>query len=889
MNQFTPTTTTKTPTTGTALDSNNLTDPQAAEGKTQGEDYEQQGFGISERPKTAFGDRFGTVAYNRRQQVTQETKWSLDDMVHRFSYVDTYPWKVTDAPHTILAKLRVPEDFVVNSLVQAPFSNMTLFHGGLDVHIQTTSVPANLGKVVAVFVPLSTDLFAEGNILNNFSSLMVNPHVSIFANANTSALLKIPFNSPQTYLNLINSSSLGALDVLGYVYLVVFNPLQSLGSDTTSIRIMSQFTDTEFKLPRYSGNTRTIRAKPQSGVKKGAQPTSVKPSLLETVAASVLPENIIGDAIGTLMMALDKPTDTMMDPPNKVVSTQKLNSYKGVDLIDSMAYDSARVATCDIETFATNTDEMEFDHLKSITTYLGSFSVSTNESMGSVVASFPMNPQPDRIVSSEDQQITLLGYLTKLATYWRGGITYTLEAVSSSLQTLTLLVNLNYGTFNIAAPGSLPITSSQYGKLFEINQGSNQFVFTAEYAAVTPYLRLPSTNVPDDSNSMGQLNISIATPLVAPTNTPSEVQFNVFMSAAADFEMSVFPIERNFYPVYTPGAGVKQFAKKLYVQEEEIDSDIEVIPIQTHRRVRARPQSGYSAQPLMTPANVGQTVPDDVLAHGPDQHIKRPLTMQSNIQSIRDLLKKYQYVRRLELKPPSKVETGAFRVLDIMELACQSTLGGLPGTLLDNALPGYFSDIVPLFRMYKGGFKFKIMINQIRSDYNFSVYYIPPLKQRETTSNDELANTLANTTNLYPGTTASYPADYQRRTAVSLINIQNKLPLVYTNGIDKTSEFEIPFTSRYNAVITRNVSEQYLRFDEVGDLGSIGIYFPHANDIPEDIETFKVDIFMSISDEGRFGTLFHVPRIALNTIKGAPVYPDTYQNGSLPYNTLKRL
>jgi len=863
-------------------------------------DYQQQGFGLSERPKTAIGDRFGTVMYSRRNEVVQEKPWVLTDMVQRFNYVDTYPWSTSDTPHTILGKLRIPEDLITNDLVNAPFRNMILFHGGADIHIQTTSVPANLGKVICVFVPLCTEEFIESTIIPNFSAMMVNPHVCLYANTNTSAVLSIPFNSPQTYLDINKPDPESFTNTLGHLYIVVFNQLIALGSNTTDIRVMSRLTNTEFKLPRLNGVTQPlrVRATPQSA----DIPHATSKGIFESVIGSVLPKNIIADGIKGIagILGLDKPRDITVDLPVKVLGTQRMNTFKGRETIDTMAYDPTQIALCDPETFASNIDEMEIDHMKSIRTYLGTFKVSTEQTVGTIVASWPMCPQPDRLESNRVNQISLLGYMTKLAAFWRGGITFYIETVASSLQTCTLVINFNYDTFEVASAGSLPITASQYGKIFEINQGSNEFTFTAEYAATTPYLNMPNTNIPDVTNSMGQVNISIASRLVSPSNTATEASFNVYIAGAQDFEMSVYPFSSHFFPIEPSNIPLKKVNKKKYIfpsSEESESSDIEVIVVNRSDRkkskAKASPQSGYSAQPMITPVNMGQQAGDDVLANGSNSLNKRPLTMQTNFVSARDLLKKYQYIYRDYIQVTSEEIGGSFSVFTI------SSLFGSGGAFVPantsplqvlNTRPGYFNDITPLYRMFKGGIRFKIMINQIRPDYNFSIFYIPP--SPKPVSNDAL-QTLAATSFL---PILQIPQGYQGSDLYAQARVQNKMPIAYVNGIDKTAEFEIPFSSRYNSVLVRSgLNELSSPQSDVYDLGTLAIYAPAPTSNPPNTELIPIDIFASLADESRFGTMYNVPSVQVNTLvtTGGAIfrnmYPDTYVSSAPIVNTLVRL
>jgi len=206
---------------------------------------------LSTRPITAYSQKPGANSTKTpAEDVIQESPWTLTNMLERFSFKSTYDWPSSSISHTVLAKLRVPQDLIVNTITNAPFEVFNFWRGDVETRIQVTGTPFHQGMLAAVFVPLVTEQVND-QILQNFSSMSVNPTVYLFPNANTNAVLKIPYNHFNQYLDLTDLSQ-----SLGYLSIVVFNKLELAAgaSDTVTVSLFSRFLGSEFKVPRKTSS-----------------------------------------------------------------------------------------------------------------------------------------------------------------------------------------------------------------------------------------------------------------------------------------------------------------------------------------------------------------------------------------------------------------------------------------------------------------------------------------------------------------------------------------------------------------------------------------------------------------------------------------------------------
>lgn len=847
---------------------------------------QDNGVRLTTREATSISKRPGdTGKHVIRDNVIQEEPWNLEKMMSRYNYISNYPCPAGQLPHTLIARLRVPQDLITNGLTAAPFNNFIFWNGRVKVQFQITGSPMVQGCVAAAFIPLTDPSATTSNQLQNFASLSVNQTCYLFPNANTVAEMEIPFNSPQAYLNIADEVSADVLNTLGYIYIVVFNTI-SLSASTTdnvSVSVFSHFVDNQFKVPR-----RTTPAVSYVRAQSGAVPVKQRSSVVGAMTDLLLPDNPLADVIDAAagFFGLDNPVDPSISEVDKVVITQRMNYSQGPEYVDRLSLLPSKTSVATSDTFASVQDEMSLTYLTKKYSYLGTFSLTTLNLVGSILASFPMNPCPCRTEIAGTYQVPLLQYISMPFQLWKGGLNYKIQVISTSFQTAKIFFSFNYNEFSPSAPTVLPATTSQYGTAIEINQGSNTFEFTVPYVSITPELYVPNSNTISDADTLGMVNISVLNPLISPNGSPDNIQFNVFIAGADDFELSTLTAANNVLPSMEALTSDLTFInRKLLQLKDMVSEDFEVIQI----------KSQSAAQPLITPMSIVDMATEDLVAPNLSTENRSNVSQGSSL-SFRDVLKKYHMYQRISLTNPTPSQNGLIWELKISDLFGIPVFGTLPPPSPSAPTQLLWHLIQPMFRQFKGSLNFKIMLDSSpgASLQQFSVFYQPPTQSQIET--ESFLDNIRNQTYLPPSLA---PPDYNQRSLIQAYPVSTRLPVSYVNSINKTAEISIPYSSRFLSVLSRSSSlvENSLSYNELTDLGRLFIYTDFSNVLSTSVTdtNFLFNIYFSLGDDARFGTLYNVPWMNPNCYTDATgtvftsIYPDSYDTTAPVVNTLVRI
>lgn len=793
---------------------------------------DNKGIYLATRDVKATSSRIGYKdnRFQAHKMITEEP-WSLDDMVSRPCLIKILPWTTSQVPGTILAKLSVPGDLLTQSITQAPFRNFVFWRGEPQLNLQITATPLHQGMVVAFFVPLTDTAKIDADIAPNFSSFSVNQSVYLSANSNTSAIINIPFNHIQGYLDLTNPSSYNQVKSMGFIYVMVLNQLAAAAAASTSVSLslFSKFNLNEFKVPRF--------LTPQGNM------TSIVNNW-KNVSGATMPISTKGDDIDASLAipGLDKPTVTLTQGPFNPKPHNVMNYSTGLEFCDKLQIESSGQALTTTETFATDMDEMSFDFLKKKFSYLTTVKFDGSMSPGDIIQSWSISPFPNQtlIKVGDPVAVPLITYISYPFEFWRGGLTYKFQIVATSFQTGKLFFSIN---FNSLVPSStLAAATSQYGTAFELNQGSNEFEFTIPYVSLTSFKKVPNSNKLDLESCLGVCSLQVLQPLVSPNNTPVTIDINVFVAGADDFEVHTIGFSNSLVPVcsYPP---------------------------------TLRAQSDY--EPLMTnETDVNFSQNEVVLS--PTQQVQPVENIQfgSYTRSLRDLLKKYQpvYVKQGEYNPSKVIDPSGsgfpiiINVADMLEK---------PGPAEGNTFNGLLTWGSALFRQYRGGFRFKVIFEAYTSiaegarvvEVPFSVFWTPNTKLTQISEYQQYLNATRDVVSpLYNQPYSKYQ---------DLI----RLPLLVSNGPFRTAEVETPFTTNYHSLLIpgSNLSEVYLQ--GTCPISNSGTLIIQPNFLTGQVQTlvyFTIRVYASLSDETRFGTLYQVPKLSVNAIDGKPIPPDGY-------------
>lgn len=791
------------------------------------------GVQLTTRPITSVAMRSGpSASIAPSKDPINESSWTLSNMLERYSFKQTYNWPASAASHDVIAALRIPQDLIVNRITSTPFDAFVFWRGDIEVRAQVMGTPFHQGKLMMSFVPLLDPSQAVLKV-ENFASVMVNPTNHLFPNSNSSASMRIPFNSIQKYLDLTNTN-LSELNYLGTLLIYVQNPLELAAgaTDNVTISLFSQFLNNSFKVPRLSVIS---EAQPQSKDKV----KHASSNLISKIVDTVLPSEVLDDPLSMLASFLDNPVDPRI-LNTKIVSNDRMNFTTGVAQIDKLTLDPSKMSVCDFHTFGTDLDEMDFSYLKRKESYLGSFYVNASDDIGKVLASFPINPIPTSIRANIANRIPLLSYLSLPFQFWRGGLTYRFEVVATSLQTAKIFAALNFNEYSVITSANPNEITSQYGQAMEINQGTNSFMLTAPYVSSTDFKYVPNRNTYDSSNSTGYINVVLLNKLVTPSNTPQRITINVYISGAEDYEVSTLTMSNNI--------------------------------------VRANPQSS-DVLPAMNIADTTiDTSTDNVLAP-PSTTIENEVVLSQPTTHVQSLLKKYQLLGSM----PKLGEYGEYTVHLFPLSHAFSTQNRLvvstdPVPTDQFIMNGLFTHMSGIYRQFRGPLRFKILDNPsvIVEGTPIMAYYNPPLDGEHAYTN--LLNSILFSQSIpqtqpLPTVNSPYMSNYTR------------LPVTVSNSATfRNLEFEVPYSSRFNSVLLQELTPPLSQPPSTrSDLGFI-IY------VRRKLVDSEPMLYVALGDESRLGTLTQVPYINCSLYTDdtnlTSLPPDNYSTTAADTNTL---
>lgn len=795
----------------------------------------EYGIRLSTRPVTSVAGRQGPMSkLPSEQDPIKEIPWTLEHMLERYSFKASYPWSTTAASRTVLAKIEIPEDLLVSQITANPFEVFQFWRGDVELQIQVIGTPFHQGKIMAIFFPLLNEALAMDQINTmSFESWMVNPTLHLMPNTNSVGVMTIPYNNIQKYIDLTQSAAPSTVNRLGTLIIVVMNRLElaSTASDTVTVSVQSRLMNSEFKVPRVSQPI-TAFGFAQSSIVPKIKNTlvHVASGALSKLADTLLPDSIVGDALSFVGSFLDKPTNPIIAESTRIQPIGRMNFTTGVELIDKLTLQPDHTACSNEHTFGTYVDEMDFEYLKKKETYLGSFIVKTEDPVGKVVASFPINPIPSPITLNAPNFVPLLTFLSLPYAFWQGAISYRFEVVATSMQTCKIFIAETFGSYTPATSLDVNQLTSQYGEAYEINQGTSSVTVTVPYVATTDFKYVPTGNVYSDFDTTGYINVVILNPLVAPSNTPTDITINVYIAGGDDFQLSTLTMHNNM------SLGVA-------------NSDEAVAPLQLND----------------TTINLAH---DELVSPPSSSSVRTPQT-QAPVNHMQSVLKKYQPCGIMTLDNSNANTTLYSYNLSNLFFANSGTVyTSFPGVY--NFTPGLIPYYSSLFRQFRGPLRFKIVTDDTTAtllNTSMTVFYQPPCDS----SALELSTTILS--NFFVAENQSLPTSTLPALVTPVSGSLIRLPLSITSGSScRVLEFEIPFTSRYTSVVM-NHRKFTLSSEREIDYADLGYFFLVIASPPGGVNPLFT-LHASFGDESRFGTLTNVPIVypAVGSSTDAPIF-----------------
>jgi len=281
-------------------------------------------------------------------------------------------------------------------------------------------------------------------------------------------------------------------------------------------------------------------------VKQEGLPELVADGLAE-IAEKVIPENVVGTVLETL---LDKPA--VCDPPIWIVPKQAgfLNFSTQPEPMDKLQLHPASQQLVDPEHYGTPVSECKLKTWFNRKSLIGSFNWKTNTPAEELVLTLqtgPMFELPIDFGASNTQVASIMSAVSKNYTYWRGGITYIFDVVTSAFHEGRL--DVTYHPNTDVVPADYTTRVSQYTVSVPIKNTENTFAITVPYLGETPWKRVwdgRATESPNSSGSppsianysTGVIGVSVSAPLRVPDGVSQEVEVLVYVLPAEDYQLA---------------------------------------------------------------------------------------------------------------------------------------------------------------------------------------------------------------------------------------------------------------------------------------------------------------------------------------------------------------
>lgn len=309
------------------------------------------------------------------------------------------------------------------------------------------------------------------------------------------------------------------------------------------------FTDTNFKIKI-----------PKNLNKPDKEIVSVKPQIfeelgrdlggeLDNIISEVLPKEIVTDIVG-FIGSMDKPNDSNNPGVIVIKPEQYLAHSTNIEHIPRLSLKPSSQSLCDPEHFATNADEMSMDFLLK-KRYSRPFvrEWSTTQAKGTILLQYPIGPMMLPYIQSTigiadgtTFNATLLDYIAKPFSYYRGGMVMVVDVICTMFHTGRLYLGYypNLSTDEVQTIATDAAATSTYGVQIDLKDGLGRARVVFPYLAPTPVKPIYNGLKNGDFVSqcfLGFFQLRVLNKLVVQTGYSPVVDINIYTCAADDFEL----------------------------------------------------------------------------------------------------------------------------------------------------------------------------------------------------------------------------------------------------------------------------------------------------------------------------------------------------------------
>jgi hypothetical protein len=645
--------------------------------------------------------------------IAKDIKHDIKNFLERPIRIWSGQFSTTNTQGQVLFTDNFPDVMVSNTMYAEKLSGFVGLRADMEIKVQVNAQKFQQGRLRLQYIPYAKYMQSKVDTINySITGRTACPGVDIDICGGSNpksriaeAVFHVPFVSPHTYFNLINSEG-----SFGTFYLFVYSPLLTGSSEgqNCEVTIWARFINPQLAFPTGatigSGAppaTRTMIAQIR-GEAKQIQQTGVVSSTLGVVADTLkvakkipvigeylaIPEWICdkGASIAKLF-GWSKPTISM---DTKLRTQNNFANYNGKDSSHKMALSADNEIDTPPGLAGTKIDEMALTAITSVPAYWSQFQwTNTNTVQDQILWIDKVTPAKiSEISGTNGFACTPIGFVSNLFGYWRGSLKYTFKMVKTGFHAGRLRVFfVPQGLDTTLVVGSAPTIEIEknYQVVVDI-EDSDTFSFTVPYVATKPWYMLRNPGISGSQNFFtGYVVVTVLNELRNPSTVSNAINVLVEVSGGSDLTFAL-PGEPTLLPGLPTTSSSEVETQEIEKKPETMIAQIAGTDVEPNRE---------QSQMLMDPNSISILDPESNWT--PESHC-----IGEKIMSVRQLLKRNQYIGTSTTKDSTQ---------NTLVATVLNPYGNNTGT--GNSSIDYMSYFMNIYAFFRGGVRIKTMTQKL--------------------------------------------------------------------------------------------------------------------------------------------------------------------------------
>lgn len=479
-----------------------------------------------------------------------DREWDMRNMVEKSVLVGAFPWSTANGQGTVLRAWLLPFGMIsATSVTHEPFSLFAFWRGNVKITATVSGTQFHTGRAILYHAPMIDTTYGSLRFVGNRQRQSGLQHCMLDPSRSSTVALVVPFQCPLEFINLISQTT---SDMMGSVYLEVFNPLVAgTGASTTvSVSVHVQFMEAKFHIPhprdflvsRNKGDLQEMegilkaRLRQVRRAQPGGEAAVLRDDQIEALRGTRVLEMVIRE-----MEERVEDAEGVARPEGNSISYNLKNSAMKAGPIEKMGNEFARGAKAEVSIPAAAFDKplVGLEGAAVVRQALGNFANANNVIAGEVLK---LNPGEQDLAEPQDfgntvdetsiswlvqkkmfeQEVswnvgtpsgsilmtgligpmsqiwfqnlgttftpTILDFVSMKFDVWRGEIILTLDLVASTFHTGRLMVAAHYGS--TVVPASMDAAMSDMIGYIELNNVQHEFEFVFPFISARRCLRV---------------------------------------------------------------------------------------------------------------------------------------------------------------------------------------------------------------------------------------------------------------------------------------------------------------------------------------------------------------------------------------------------------------